>query len=108
MAQTMDAGTRGRKNGKARDALKARTTDVLDDFSELRKDIARLAEAANRAAAAEVKTAGHQLGEISKTLRTQANNGASRAAESVRKHPGAALGISLGAGVLLGVLLSRR
>lgn len=108
MAQAMDTGTRGRKNGHARGALKARATDVLDDFSELRKDMSRLADAANKAARAEVKTAGHRLEEIGKTLRTRANDGASRAVETVREHPGAALGVSLGAGLLLGMLLSRR
>lgn len=66
MAQAMDTGTRGRKNGHARGALKARATDVLDDFSELRKDMSRLADAANKAARAEVKTAGHRLEEIGK------------------------------------------
>lgn len=108
MAQPMDTVTRGRRNGHARGALKARAGDVLDDFAELRKDMRRLAEAANKAARAEVQTAGHKLEEMGNALRTRANDGASRAVRTVREHPGAALGLSLGAGVLLGLLLSRR
>lgn len=107
MAQ-LDTTTRGRKNGHARTALKARANDVLDDFVELRKDMSRLAEAANKAARSEVKDAGHRLEVIGKDLRTRANDGAGYAVEKVREHPGAALGISLGAGLLLGMLISRR
>jgi ElaB/YqjD/DUF883 family membrane-anchored ribosome-binding protein len=107
MAQ-LDTTTRGRKNGHARTALKARANDVLDDFVELRKDMSRLAEAANKAARSEVKDAGHRLEVIGKDLRTRANDSAGYAVEKVREHPGAALGISLGAGLLLGMLISRR
>lgn len=106
MPQAMD--TTGRKNGHARGALRARTSDVLDDFSELRKDMSRLAEAANKAARMEVKHAGHRLEKIGKNMRARANEGAGYAVEQVREHPGAALGISLGAGLLLGLLLARR
>ncbi len=108
MAQAMDTGVRGKKNGHARGALKARATDVLDDFSELRKDMSKLAEAANKAARAEVKTAGQRLELLGKEMRTRATDGAGRAVETVREHPAAALGITLGAGLLLGVLLARR
>lgn len=108
MAQAMDTAGRGKKNGHARGALKARANDVIDDFSELRKDMNRLAEAANKAARAEVKHAGQRLELIGKDLRTRAGDGREYAVEKVRQHPGAALGVTLGAGVLLGVLLSRR
>ncbi|MGD9979132.1 MAG: hypothetical protein AB7H66_12030 [Hyphomonadaceae bacterium] len=107
MAQAMDTA-RSRKNGHARGAVRARANDVLDDFSELRKDMSRLAEAANKAARAEVKHAGQRLESIGKDLRTRASDGADYAVEKVREHPGAALGISLGAGLLLGMLLARR
>ncbi len=99
---------RGKENGHARGALKARATDVLDDFVELRKDMSRLAEAANKAARDEVKHASLRLDSIGKDLRTRANERAGYAAEKVREHPGAALGITLGAGLLLGMLISRR
>ena len=70
MAQ-LDTSVRGKKNGHARGALKARATDVLDDFVELRKDMSRLAEAANKAARHEVKHAGLRLDSIGKqTIRT--------------------------------------
>lgn len=108
MAQAMDTAGRGKKNGHARGALKARATDVLDDFSELRKDMSRLAQAANKAARAEVKQAGQRLEVIGKDLRTRAGGGRDYAVEKVREHPGAALGLTLGAGLLIGLLMSRR
>jgi ElaB/YqjD/DUF883 family membrane-anchored ribosome-binding protein len=108
MPQAMDTNVRGRKNGHARGALRARAHDVLDDFSELRKDMSRLAEAANKAARSEVKHASHRLERMGKELRTRANDSAGYAVEQVREHPGAALGITLGAGLLLGMLLARR
>jgi ElaB/YqjD/DUF883 family membrane-anchored ribosome-binding protein len=107
MAQ-LDTTARGKKNGHARGAVRARAHDVLDDFSELRKDMTKLAEAANKAARSEVKHAGQRLESIGKNLRTRAGDGADYAVEKVREHPGAALGITLGAGFLLGVLLARR
>lgn len=107
MAQ-LDTTMRGRKNGHARGALKARANDVLDDFAELRKDMSRLADAANKAARSEVKHAGHRLEAIGKDLRVRASEGAGYATEQVRAHPGAAIGVSLGAGLLIGLLLSRR
>lgn len=108
MAQALDTGTRGRKNGHARTALKSRTTDVLDDFTELRKDMSRLAEAANKAAREEVKHAGKRLEGLGRDMRSRAAEGSEYAVEQVRSHPGAAIGISLGAGLLLGMILSRR
>ncbi len=108
MAQSLESGMRGRRNGHARTALKSRTTDVLDDFSELRKDMSRLAEAANKAARAEVQHAGKRLETLGKDMRTRASDSANLAVDKVREHPGTALGITLGAGLLLGLLLSRR
>ncbi|MBK8542792.1 MAG: DUF883 family protein [Caulobacteraceae bacterium] len=81
---------------------------MLDDFTELRKDVNRLADAANKAARHEVKHASQRFTTIGKDLRTRANDGAEYAVERVREHPGAAVGISLGAGLVLGLLLSRR
>lgn len=107
MAQ-MDTHMRGKKNGHARTAVRARANDVLDDFTELRKDMSRLADAANKAARSEVKHAGQRLEVLSKDLRGRANEGAGYAVEKVREHPGTAMGISLGAGLLIGLLLSRR
>lgn len=107
MAQ-LDTSARGKKNGHARGALKARASDVLDDFVELRKDMNRLADAANKAARSEVKHAGQRIEVIGKDLRTRASDGADYAVEQVRQNPGKAIGISLGAGLVLGMLLARR
>lgn len=108
MAQALDGNPRSRRNGDARAALKSRATDVVDDLSELKKDMERLADAAGKAARAEVKNASKKLEGIRKNVRTRAEGGASYAVEKVRSHPGAAIGISLGAGVVLGALLLRR
>lgn len=109
MAQALEAGLRGRKNGHAaRGALKSRASDVLDDFAELRKDMTRLADAANKAARDEVKSAGRKLEGMGRSLRTRATNGATYAVEQVREHPAAAVGGAIGVGLLLGFLLSRR
>ncbi len=108
MAQALDTGGRGRKNGHARSALKSRTTDVLDDFTELRKDMTKLADAARKAAREEVKHAGKRLEGLGRDMRTRAAEGSEYAVEQVRSHPGAAIGISLGAGLLLGMVLARR
>lgn len=108
MAQAMDTRSRGRKNGLARDALKARASDVLDDFAELRKDVSALADAAGRTARHEVNNAGTRLISVGKDLRERAATGAEYAREQVRERPGAAIGISLGAGLLIGLLLARR
>ncbi|MBY0568250.1 MAG: hypothetical protein K2P70_13125 [Hyphomonadaceae bacterium] len=116
MAQAIHAE---RRNGAARAALKARASDVLDDFAELRKDVNRLADAAGKAARAEAKHASKRLNSISGTVRERATatvtdirdraaESAEYAADKVRTHPGAAVGISLGAGLLIGLLLSRR
>lgn len=107
MAQ-LDTSVRGKKNGHARGALKARASDVLDDFVELRKDMNRLADVANKAARSEVKHAGQRIEVIGKDLRTRASDGADYAVEQVRQNPGKAIGISLGAGLVLGMLLARR
>lgn len=108
MAQAIEHNGRGRKNGHARAALRSRATDVLDDFTELRKDMNKLAEAAGKAAREEVRGASKRFGTLSSDLRTRANDGASYAIGQVREHPAAAIGISLGAGLLLGALLVRR
>jgi len=105
MAQTQSVE---RKNGAARAALKARASDVLEDFSELRKDVNRLAEAANKAARVEMKHARKRLSGLSHELSDRASQGMSYTADQVRAHPGAAIGISLGAGLLIGLLLTAR
>ena len=108
MANALESSSRGRKNGHARSALKSRTNDVLDDISELRKDMGRLAEAASKAARTEVKTTRKRIGHIGRDIRTRVNSGVDQAADQVREHPAAALGISLGVGLLIGALLARR
>lgn len=107
MATASETVTRGRRNGVARGALRARTHDVLDDFAELRKDMGRLAEAANKAARSEVKHAGQRLETMGKDMRSRAGESREFVTERVRQHPGAAVGISLGAGLLIGLLLRR-
>jgi ElaB/YqjD/DUF883 family membrane-anchored ribosome-binding protein len=107
MAQAMDT-SRSRKNGHARGALKSRANDVLDDLSELRKDMSKLAEAANKVAHAEVRSAEHRLESFGRGLSTRANDSAEYMSQKVRTHPATSVGIAAGAGLLIGLLLSRR
>ena len=106
MAQTMNTATR--RNGAMRHNVRARANDVLEDFAELSKDVTRLADAASKAARAEVGAATSRVRHFGGGLSERARNSATYAAERVREHPGAAIGVTLGAGVLLGMLLSRR
>lgn len=79
MAQAMDTGARSKRRGNARGDIQARGVDVLNDFSAMRKDMSRLA-----------------------------GESASYVSEKVREYPAAAIGLSIGAGLLLGMLLARR
>jgi len=104
MAQSMEGFAR--RNGAARGALRSRAQDVADDFAELRKDVGRLADAANKAARSEVHHAQMRLDRATQQVRARAQGGVDYMSDKVRTHPGAAIGISLGAGLLIGILLS--
>src|SRR5437868_5082834 len=108
MTQASERILRGKSNGAARGALKSRAGDVLEDFVELRKDVGRLYEAANQAARSEIRFAKTRVGQLTEDLRGQASERAQYVSEQVRSHPYAALGATLGVGVLLGLLVKRR
>lgn len=108
MAQAFEPAVRGRRNGAERHALKARTYHVAGDFAALRKDMGKLANAATKAARSEVRTAGHRLEQLGRDMSGRASDGAHYVGEQVRAHPGVAIGASLGAGLLIGLLLSTR
>ena len=108
MPQASERLARGKSNGAARGALKSRTDDVIDDFAELRKDVGRLYEAANQAARSEMRFARSRVGQLTADLRDQASERAEVLGEQVRTHPYAAIGASLGLGLLLGMMLKRR
>ena len=108
MAQATERLVRGKSNGAARGALKSRTEDVMDDFAELRKDVGRLYEAANQAARSELRFAKNRVGQLTADLRSQASDRAEYLGEQVRTHPYAAIGASLGVGLLIGMLMKRR
>ena len=112
-------GMRGRRNGRARGVLKSRASDVMEDFSELRKDMARLADAANKVTRAEMLHAGKRLERIGRDLsqragagvsdlRQRAGAGVSFVSDRVRTHPVAAIAATVGAGLAIGMLLRRR
>jgi ElaB/YqjD/DUF883 family membrane-anchored ribosome-binding protein len=92
-----------RSNG----ALKARAASVMHDVEELRKDVGRLADAASEAAEVRVRSTGRRLSRMSRKAQTRMTEGAEYVSEQVREHPGVAIGASLGAGLLIGMLLSR-
>src|SRR5262245_36922266 len=107
MVQASETIGRGsRRNGAMRGALKARTNDVIGDFTALRKDMGRLADAATKAARTEMRSTGKRLERFGRDMRTRATDGAHYVSENVRARPAAALGISLGAGLLIGMLLA--
>lgn len=120
MAQAMESGSRrGKRNGDARAALMDRTTDLIDDIATLRKDVSRLADAAGTAARQEVKHAGKRIGALrsdvsqrasllSQSVRERAGDTADYLSEKVRENPAKTIGISVGAGLLLGLLLAAR
>lgn len=108
MGQAMQTGTeRGRRNGAMRNVLRSRTGDVLDDFAELRRDVSRLAQAATKAAREEVESARQRLQLMGRDISNRARGGATFVGDKVRQHPAAAIGVTLGAGLLIGLLLSR-
>jgi ElaB/YqjD/DUF883 family membrane-anchored ribosome-binding protein len=108
MAMAQAQTTLARRNGRARETLKESASEVLSDLDTLRKDMARLADAANQAARAEVAHTGERIGRLSQQVRERAGAGADYVSEQVRTHPTATVGIALGAGLLLGWLISRR
>lgn len=108
MAQASETVARNKRNGAARDAVRARASDVMEDFTELRKDVSRLADAASKAARDEVKHTGVRLHKLSGSMRQRASQTASYVNEQVREHPGASVGIAVGAGLLLGLMLTAR
>lgn len=108
MADTINDTVRQNRNGAMPGEVRARANDVLEDFTELGKDVSKLAEAATRAARDQVTTAGARMRAASQTLSERARGSATYMGERVREHPGAAIGLTLGAGVLIGMLLSRR
>jgi ElaB/YqjD/DUF883 family membrane-anchored ribosome-binding protein len=108
MAQASERLVRGKSDGAAREALRSRAGDVMEDFEELRKDVSRLYDAANQAARSEIRFAKNRVGQLTSDLRDQASERAEYLSEQVRTHPYVAIGASLGVGLLLGLLAKRR
>jgi ElaB/YqjD/DUF883 family membrane-anchored ribosome-binding protein len=108
MAQAFETVGRNKRNGAARDAVRARANDVMEDFTELRKDVSRLADAASKAARDEVKHTGARLQKMRGSMTARASESAAYVGDKVREHPGASVGIAVGAGLLLGLVLSGR
>lgn len=116
MAHAYESSGRQRRNGVARGALKSRADDVLEDIVELRKDVGKLADAAGKAARAEVSMTGERIEKLGRTLRSRANesakylreradDGVGYVSDQVRERPGAAIGLSIGVGMLIGFAL---
>lgn len=101
-------GARGKRNGQARDAFRASADDVMEDFAELRRDVSNLAEAAGHAARQRVDETRDRIERLGRGVRERASSGVNSLADNVREHPGAAIGATLGVGVLIGLLLSAR
>lgn len=130
MPHAFENGVSSRRNG----VLRSRANDVIDDFAELRKDIKRLADAAQktlnthvRETTAQLDDARHDLQdrlvERASTLRDdlseratdlrddlteRAHGGAKYLGKQVKTRPAASIGIALGAGLIIGMLLAPR
>lgn len=89
-------------------ALKAGAASVIHDLEELSKDVARLAGATTSAAGAQMRSAQQRLSRLSQEAGARASRSATYVSEQIREHPGVAIGVSLGTGLLLGMLMSRR
>lgn len=112
MPHALDGSRFGKRNGHARNAVRSSAQDVLDDFDELRKDVNKLAGAAQRAARDEAVELSHrvtaQIDGLKDGLKTRAYKGADHLGDQVRERPATALGIALGAGLLIGMALTPR
>jgi ElaB/YqjD/DUF883 family membrane-anchored ribosome-binding protein len=107
MGQSYES-TRNKKNGAVREAFRATADDVLEDFAELSRDVSKLAEAAGHAARQEVDNTRDRIERLGRGVRERASARADYVTDKVRAHPNAALGATLGVGVLIGLLLSAR
>lgn len=119
MPHAFENGVGSKRNG----VLRSRANDVIEDFEELRKDIKRLADAATKTLNAHVRETAEQLNEqrhdiqdqllsraseLREGLQGRASKSAGYVSEQVKARPAASIGIALGAGLVLGMLLSPR
>ena len=107
MGQSYES-SRGKKNGAVRDAFRSTADDVLEDFAELSRDVSKLAEAAGHAARQEVDNTRDRIERLGRGVSERAGARVDLMADKVRAHPAAAVGATLGVGVLIGLLLSAR
>lgn len=107
MGQSYES-VRGKRNGAARHAFRATADDVLEDFAELRRDVNKLVDAASQAARQEVDNTRDRIERMGRSVREDASERLDHVTDKVRAHPGAALGATLGVGVIIGLLLSPR
>ena len=108
MAQSFESTSYGKRNGAARGALKSTAEDVIEDIAELRRDVAKLAEAAGHAAKVEVSTAGARIDHLKRRMRGRAEDGVNYLSEHVRERPAAAMGVAMGVGLILGMAFAPR
>jgi ElaB/YqjD/DUF883 family membrane-anchored ribosome-binding protein len=80
----------------------------MEDFAELRRDMSKLVDAAGLAARDGVSETRDRIERLGRGVRDEAMERASSLTDKVRAHPGAAVGATLGVGVLIGLLLSAR
>jgi ElaB/YqjD/DUF883 family membrane-anchored ribosome-binding protein len=103
-----ETGSRVRRNGHVHGAMKSRANDVVTDISELKKDVTKLAEAIAKVAKVEAATYTDQLSHIRDDVRSRAEVGVAYVGDHVRARPAAAVGISVGVGMLLGLVLAAK
>ncbi|HWA01061.1 MAG TPA: hypothetical protein VG841_12180 [Caulobacterales bacterium] len=96
------------RNGAIRGKLRAQADDVRADLDELRKDVGRFANEIGKTAKVQAASAREHLGDLSRSIQSRAQHRVEEVSGRVREHPFTSVGLSLGAGVLIGLALSMR
>ncbi|MBL8876233.1 MAG: DUF883 family protein [Phycisphaerae bacterium] len=79
-----------------------------DDVSRIKDDLAETAHDVAEAAASGVSMARRQVADTVKMARKQSREAAKTLAEQIEEKPWTSVAIAAGAGVVLGILLSRK
>mgnify|MGYP006280804541 CR=1 FL=1 len=100
------AATRSRRDNAA-DQTSADITALRDDLASLREDVGKLFSHAGDYAGARSREGLERGREVADEARRHLDEGRGAAEDTIRRHPFAAVGVALGAGLLIATL-SRR
>lgn len=100
-------GTTADKLSEAKHTLREDVQNLKEDAGRLGRDVSHTARDLAAAARTGVREAGHQVSAAIDTARVRGEHWTHESRECVRQHPLTSVGISFGAGLLLGALLRR-